>query len=59
MGNSVLWILVVFLGGGFVLAAAIAWSMNKNRKSSKAEVARTEAATRARYDGDTVDRHGH
>ncbi len=58
MGNSVLWILVVFLGGGFVLAAAIAWSKAHN-KTSKAELERTEAATRARYDGDPVDRHGH
>ena len=55
MTNSVIWTLVVFFGGGFVLAAAIAWAMNRNR-ATKRQVPRTEQATRELYDGDPVDR---
>ena len=56
MGSSILWVLVVFVGGAIVLGAAIAWSMKSNKKQSRAEFERGERATRALYDGDPVDR---
>lgn len=55
MGSSIFWILVVFVGGAIVLAAAIAWAQ-KNNKQTRAEFERGERATRALYDGDPVDR---
>jgi hypothetical protein len=35
--------------GGFLLFAVLLWAVLKNRKSSQAEVDRTEAATRELY----------
>lgn len=55
MGISVLWTLVVFVGGFIVLGAVIAWAMRHN-KQSRAEFERGERATRELYDGDPVDR---
>ena len=37
------------IGGGFLLFAVLLWAVLKNRKSSQAEVDRTEAATRELY----------
>lgn len=54
MGSSILWILVVFVGGAIVLGVAIAWAM-RNNKQTRAEFERTERATRDLYDGDPVD----
>lgn len=55
MGISILWTLVVFVGGFIVLGAVIAWAM-KHNKQSKAQFDRTERATRELYDTDPVDR---
>ena len=54
-GNSVVWIVVVFLGA-FALMAAIAYGVAANKRTSKADLRRTEQATRDLYDGDPVDR---
>ena len=54
MGISILWTLVVFVGGFIVLGAAIAWAM-KNNKQTRRQHDRTEAATRELYDTDAVD----
>jgi hypothetical protein len=35
--------------GGFLLFAVLLWAVLKNRKSSQAEIDRTEAATRELY----------
>lgn len=52
--GSGLWGVVVVLGP-LILGLAIWWALRHN-KQSKSEYERTEAATRALYDGDPVDR---
>ena len=40
---------LITIVGGFLLFAVLLWAVLKNRKSSEADVQRTEAATRELY----------